>query len=134
MTEKNRSDWRQNLFNDKYEEMVELVTSINFAERPDRSVVLIADLLDTFGAMIATDLSGKEVVENAIQSIPENATPLQIYLMKYETLKNYIKIGFEENLIKEVIPNEVYVDDYEVLVAVIAANGVEFYDLPHKTV
>jgi hypothetical protein len=129
MTEKSRSDWRKRLFGDKYEEALEFVSSINFENRTDRSAILIIDLLDTFGALVAKSLSAEETIENDIHATTDNETPVHIYALKLETLINFVKIGFEKNLIKEVIPKGIYVDDYKIPVAVIAANGVEMYDL-----
>jgi hypothetical protein len=129
MTKKSRSDWRKHLFDDKYEEVLEFVSSINFEDRPDRSAILIIDLLDTFGAMVAKSLSAEETIENDIRATPDNETPVHLCALKLETLKNIVQIGFEDNLIKEVIPKGIYVDDYKILVSVIAANGVEMYDL-----
>ena len=129
MTDKSRSDWRKHLFNDNYEDALEFVSSINSENRTDRSSILIIDLLDAFGAMVAKSLNAEETIENDINAIPDNETPVHLYALNLETLITLIKIGFEKNLIKEVIPKGIYVDDYKIPVAVIAANGVEMYDL-----
>ena len=121
--------WRNKLINDNFDDAKQLYTENLPGGEKTQYIAVIIDLLDVFGKMTAETLLGEDGVAAALKGADESTTPTYLVLVTFVSIWKMVTIGFETSIIQTVSPQGIYIDDYRMPGAVIAASGFQMFEL-----